>query len=71
MQLAFSFDLKILIEEYIDGREIECSVLGNNDPIASLPGEVKSAHDFYSYEAKYMDEKGQYWIYQLRCLKNI
>ncbi len=58
MQLAFSFDLKILIEEYIDGREIECSVLGNNDPIASLPGEVKSAHDFYSYEAKYMDEKG-------------
>lgn len=58
IDLAFSFDLKVLIEEYIDGREIECSVLGNKDPIASIPGEVKSAHDFYSYEAKYLDEKG-------------
>jgi D-alanine-D-alanine ligase len=47
-----------LIEEYIKGREIECSVLGNNEPIASIPGEVISNHEFYSYEAKYIDEKG-------------
>ena len=50
--------MKILIEEFIQGREIECSILGNDDPIASIPGEVKSNHDFYSYEAKYLDEKG-------------
>lgn len=55
---AFQYDRKILIEEYIKGREIECSVLGNDNPIASVPGEVISNHEFYSYEAKYIDEKG-------------
>ena len=55
---AFNYDRKILIEENIIGREIECSVLGNDDPIASVPGEVISRHDFYSYEAKYRDEHG-------------
>ena len=55
---AFKYDRKILIEENIAGREIECSVLGNDDPIASVPGEVVSTHDFYSYEAKYIDENG-------------
>ncbi len=55
---AFRFDTKILIEEYIRGREIECSVLGNENPIASLPGEIITRHDFYSYNAKYIDEKG-------------
>ncbi|MFC1531829.1 D-alanine--D-alanine ligase [Thermodesulfobacteriota bacterium] len=55
---AFNYDSKILIEEYIKGREIECSVLGNSDPIASIPGEIISTHEFYSYEAKYIDEKG-------------
>ncbi len=55
---AFQYDSKILIEEFIKGREIECSVLGNEDPIASLPGEVIPQHEFYSYEAKYIDEKG-------------
>lgn len=55
---ALDFDTKILIEEYINGREIECSVLGNEDPIASLPGEVIPKHEFYSYEAKYIDENG-------------
>ena len=55
---AFEFDHKIVIEEYIRGREIECSVLGNEDPIASLPGEVMPSHEFYSYEAKYLDQKG-------------
>lgn len=55
---AFSFDSKILVEEAIDGREIECAVLGNDDPVASVPGEVVPQHDFYSYEAKYIDENG-------------
>lgn len=55
---AFSFDIKIIIEEFIDCREIECSVLGNDDPIASVPGEVIVKHEFYSYEAKYLDENG-------------
>jgi D-alanine-D-alanine ligase len=53
---AFNYDNKILIEECIDGREVECSVLGNDDPIASVPGEILPRHEFYSYEAKYLDE---------------
>lgn len=59
---AFLYDSKILIEECIDGREIECAVLGprdsNDKPLASHVGEVISQHEFYSYEAKYLDEKG-------------
>jgi D-alanine-D-alanine ligase len=55
---AFQYDEKILIEECISGKEIECSVLGNLNPIASLPGEIIPQHEFYSYEAKYLDEKG-------------
>lgn len=55
---AFQYDNKILIEQYIEGRELECSVLGNENPIASLPGEVIPSHEFYSYEAKYIDENG-------------
>jgi D-alanine-D-alanine ligase len=55
---AFRYDNKILVEENIGGREIECSVLGNDRPIASVPGEITTAHNFYSYEAKYVDESG-------------
>ena len=55
---AFRFDNKILIEEFIEGREIECSVIGNDDPIASLPGEIVTGHNFYSYDAKYIDDQG-------------
>ncbi len=58
VKVAFKYDNKILIEEYIEGREIECSVLGNDNPIASVPGEVLPQHEFYSYEAKYIDENG-------------
>jgi len=54
----FKFGSKIMCEETIIGKEIECSVLGNEKPIASLPGEVISNHEFYSYEAKYLDENG-------------
>lgn len=55
---AFEYDNKILIEEFVPGREVECSVLGNEEPQASLPGEVIPTHEFYSYEAKYIDERG-------------
>jgi len=56
---AFLFDHKILIEEFIDGRELECAILGNKKPIASVVGEViTTKHRFYSYEAKYLDEHG-------------
>jgi D-alanine-D-alanine ligase len=55
---AFRFDQKILVEEFIAGREIECAVLGNRDVRASIPGELRPTHDFYSYQAKYIDSQG-------------
>lgn len=55
LEEAFRYDHKVLIEEAIVGREIECSVLGNEDPQASLPGELINHTDFYSYDAKYLD----------------
>lgn len=53
---AFKYDTKIILEEYIKGREVECSVLGNNNPIASKPGEIKLQSEFYSYDAKYIND---------------
>jgi D-alanine-D-alanine ligase len=55
---AFRYDTKVVVEANIAGREIECAVLGNESPIASVPGEVIPRHEFYSYEAKYIDEHG-------------
>jgi len=58
---AFEFDTKAIIEEAVGGvREIECAVLGDEDPIASIPGEIVVGHEdgFYSYAAKYIDEHG-------------
>jgi D-alanine-D-alanine ligase len=54
---AAKYDTKILIEEFIDGKEIECAVLGNDNPIASTVGEVVPCNDFYDYNAKYIDGK--------------
>ena len=58
MPIVFQYDDKIVIEKYIPGREIECAVLGNHSPTASVLGEIKLKHDFYSYEAKYLDPEG-------------
>ncbi len=58
VNIAFQYDNKIIIEEGVKGRELECSVLGNEDPKASLPGEIISHDEFYSYRAKYIDENG-------------
>lgn len=55
---AFRYDNKCLVEAFVDGREIECSVLGNENPVASLPGEIVPRHGFYSYRAKYLDPRG-------------
>lgn len=56
---SFLYDHKVIAEEFIEGREIECSVIGlNSSPKASLPGEVTPHHEFYSYEAKYLDANG-------------
>lgn len=58
IQIAGSYDTKILVEEGIDGiREIECSILGNDDPMASVLGEVIPSNEFYDYDAKYNDNK--------------
>lgn len=56
-QTAFNFDRKIIIEQGVDGKELECSVLGDENPRASLPGEVIPARDFYDYQDKYLDGK--------------
>ena len=55
IQMAFCYDHKVMIEEFIDGMEVECGVLGNR---ASLPARVIPSHEFYSYEAKYLDPEG-------------
>jgi D-alanine-D-alanine ligase len=57
---AFQYDTKVLIEQGIDGREVEVAVLGEDPPFASAPCEIKASgkHEFYSYEAKYLDQEG-------------
>ena len=55
---AFKYDTKVIVEAFIKGREIECAILGNEKPIASVPGEIVVHADFYSYDAKYIDESG-------------
>jgi D-alanine-D-alanine ligase len=60
MAIAGAFDRKIVVEAAVpDAREIECGVLGNDDPIASIPGEVIPSREFYDYESKYVDDGSQ------------
>jgi len=58
LEEAFKYDHKIVIEENIIGMEIECAVLGNRFPEASTVGRITSFHDFYTYDSKYLDDKG-------------
>jgi D-alanine-D-alanine ligase len=63
MTLALQFDRKIVIEAAVPrAREIECAVLGNDDPRASVPGEVVPSREFYDYEAKYLDDASKILI---------
>lgn len=59
IEIASQFDNKILIEQGVNGREIECAVLGNEEVIASCVGEIKPAEEFYSYNAKYSNEQSK------------
>jgi D-alanine-D-alanine ligase len=59
---GFRHDRKVLVEEGIKGREIECSVLGNDEPRASLPGEVIPHREFYDYRDKYLEGKTRFCI---------
>ena len=59
IEYAGKFDKKILIEKGIQGQEVECAVLGNDDVMASCVGEIKSADEFYSYDAKYQNENSR------------
>jgi D-alanine-D-alanine ligase len=59
LRTAAGYDRKILVEKAIEGREIECAVLGNDDPAASLPGEVIPGREFYDYADKYLEDTAQ------------
>jgi D-alanine-D-alanine ligase len=57
LKLAAAYDRKVIVERGILGREFECSVLGNEDPVASIPCEILPSRDFYDYDDKYLLEK--------------
>jgi D-alanine-D-alanine ligase len=59
---AATYDRKMLVEVAVDAREIEVSVLGNDEPIASVPGEIVPCNEFYDYSAKYLDEESELLI---------
>ena len=56
MNLAFRYDRKVIVEEKIEGREIECAILGNDAPQASVIGEIRPTSEFYTFESKYVDK---------------
>ncbi len=62
IELAAQYDRKVVVEQGLDVREIECSVLGNDQPQASVPGEIVPSHEFYDYDAKYLDESSRLLI---------
>jgi len=59
---AARYDRRVLVERGVRAREIELSVLGNDDPRASIAGEIRPAADFYTYEAKYIDDRSELMI---------
>jgi D-alanine-D-alanine ligase len=59
---AAKYDGKLIVEKAIDAREIECSVLGNEDPQASLPGEIVPKREFYDYVAKYIEDTTELYV---------
>jgi D-alanine-D-alanine ligase len=62
MELAFQYDRKIIVERAVDGRELECSVIGNEEPVASLPCEILPSREFYDYEDKYLLDRAQFRV---------
>ncbi len=62
LETALAYDRKVLVEEFIDGQEVECAVLGNETPMASVCGEIDAGADFYDYEAKYISDSSRLYI---------
>jgi D-alanine-D-alanine ligase len=62
LNAALSFDETVLVEEFIEGQEVEVGVLGNETPVASICGEVDSGAEFYDYDAKYISDCAQLYI---------
>jgi len=62
LNAAAQFDRKLVVEQGLNAREIEIAVLGNDDPIASVPGEIVPSREFYDYEAKYVDKDSRLLI---------
>jgi D-alanine-D-alanine ligase len=62
LDYAAKYDRKVMVEEFINGREVECAVLGNDEPMASTVGEIVPSNDFYDYKAKYIDNKSKILI---------
>ncbi len=62
LEQALAYDRKVLVEEFIDGQEVECAVLGNESPVASICGEIDAGADFYDYEAKYISNTSNLYI---------
>ena len=60
--LAFEQDSKVIVEETIVGKEVECAVLGNQNPDPSMPGEIQSANEFYDFEGKYENADSKLFI---------
>ncbi|WP_342564148.1 D-alanine--D-alanine ligase [Paenibacillus sp. FSL R7-0345] len=62
VEFALKYDTKVIVEEFVDAREVEVAVLGNEEPEASVPGEIVSSGEYYDYAAKYIDGKSQMLI---------
>ena len=62
VETALRFDNKIIVEEFVDAREVEVSVLGNDEPMSSIPGEIVSSSEYYDYAAKYTDGQSEMLI---------
>ena len=59
---ALRYGKKVLVEEFIDGQEIEVAVLGNENPCASVCGEIEAGAEFYDYEAKYLSDSARFYV---------
>ena len=59
IETAFQYDKKVVLEEGIDGHEVECAVMGNDEPVASTVGEIVPCNEFYDYDAKYFANKSE------------
>lgn len=62
LEQGFAYDSKVLVEEFIDGHEIEVAVIGNENPTATVAGEIAPSREFYTYEAKYVDGSSGLYI---------